>query len=96
MISAYDRWATKEGPDFAPYEVSADEWLNDKDVESFAPFDETICDAEDCDEIIGAHLYMDPETTADIPTFTPFWVMDEDCEILFCESCWYFATKEIE
>jgi len=58
-------------------------------------FDETRCNGPLCDEdavMIGAYLRMDPETTADIPTYR---MMDEDGEKLFCEDCFLNVTEEI-
>ena len=97
MRSSYDTWKTKSGPDFTPTEICLNEWTNDLDFwDQVAPFDETRCSAKNCNQIIGAHLYQDPLTTADFPTFASFWVMDEDYEILFCEDCWIEATTEVE
>jgi hypothetical protein len=100
MLSSYDRWATKEGPDFKPLEIAQDMWFKDiydeslepTEYELIAPFDSTICDG--CSDVIGAYLYADEQTGTDNFTFTPFWMMDEDGETLFCEDCYIDATTE--
>ncbi|MFZ4431628.1 MAG: hypothetical protein ACOYOQ_00375 [Microthrixaceae bacterium] len=92
-MTAFDNWLTTP-PAFTPVEVTCDEWADDPNGDEYAPFDETTCTG--CDAIIGAHLRVDPETTADIPSWTPFWAMDEDYGTLFCEDCWYAATEEVE
>lgn len=98
MMSAFDRWVTKEGPDWSPMEIGDRDWLEDEDLQTLAPFDETRCNGPFCTEgdavMIGPHLRMDPETTADYPVFTSFWMMDQDGEHLFCEDCWILATEE--
>lgn len=93
MTSSFDRWATKEGPDFSPVEMDLTGWLQD-DGDTYAPFDETKC--SNCEAVIGAYLDVDPETSADVSAFTTFWIMDEVCETLFCEDCWIDATEEVE
>jgi hypothetical protein len=91
--SKFDSWLTKE-PVFNPTEVSNNDWINDQNNgDNYAPFDETHC--SNCNVIIGAYLDYDPETTADIYAFKSLWIMDEDCEKLFCEDCYIEVTEEI-
>ena len=95
MTTAFDRWLTTE-PAFQPYFVDANTADHDDSFFDYAPADETVCSAEGCTAMIGVWLDYDPETTADIPRFTPFYVMDEDHETLFCEDCHYELTAEVE
>jgi hypothetical protein len=94
MISNYDRWATKEGPGFSPIEMNFSDWIKDVDADNiYAPFDETHCNL--CNTMIGAYLDIDPDTTADVFSFKSFWIVDEDCEKLFCEDCYLELTEEV-
>jgi hypothetical protein len=102
MMSAYDRWATKEGPDWEPIEVDAGTFDNDEDLWSIAPMDETYCDGPLCEDppqrhltLIGVYLGEDYEGRC-VFHYKPFWIMDQDCERLFCEDCYYEATREVE
>ena len=65
-------------------EIGDEDWLDDEKLQSLAAFDETRC--TDCNTMIGAHLRMDPETTADYPVFESFWLVTD--ERLLCEDCW--------
>jgi len=65
-------------------EVDDYDYVRSERLQTLAPFDETRC--TDCDTIIGAHLRMDPETTADYPAFSAFWLVTD--ERLLCEDCW--------
>lgn len=99
MMSAFDHWVTKEGPDWVPVEIDLQTYERDEDLQNLAPFDETRCNGPFCKDgdavMIGAHL-IEGWHGGDVPVFHAFWMMDEDGEHLFCEDCWILATEEVE
>lgn len=94
-LSNYDRWATREGPLFNPFDMCYTDWVMDGADETYAPFDETHC--SNCNEMIALHLEADRyEPDRDLVVFGTFWVMDENYETLFCEDCAEDAIGEVE
>lgn len=75
---------------FSPFRVSPDTWHDPQRNVDLALIDGACLN---CFSVVGWQNYYYGEK---IREWTDYWVIDEDMETVYCESCYQELTKEIE